>query len=64
MAVTTSCRLFVDPPAPGAWNMAVDEALLEQASHQGVASLRFYQWIEPTLSVSDCSSSEPDAIQP
>ena len=24
----TTCRLIIDPPAPGAWNMAVDEALL------------------------------------
>ena len=23
------CRLIVDPPAPGTWNMAVDEALLD-----------------------------------
>jgi lipoyl(octanoyl) transferase len=45
------CRVFVDPPADGAWNMAVDEALLEQAADEGVASLRFYQWREPTLSL-------------
>jgi lipoate-protein ligase A len=45
------CRLYVDPPADGAWNMAVDEALLEQAADEGVASLRFYQWREPTLSL-------------
>src|SRR5437667_329111 len=25
-------RLLVDPPAPGAWNMAVDEVLLEAAA--------------------------------
>lgn len=46
-----SCRLIVDPPQAGAWNMAVDEALLEDAAERGVATLRFYQWSEPTLSL-------------
>ncbi len=45
------CRLIIDPPANGAWNMAVDEALLEEAADAGLASLRFYQWSEPTLSL-------------
>lgn len=45
------CRLLVEPPAEGAWNMAVDEALLDQAADEGLASLRFYQWAEPTLSL-------------
>jgi lipoate-protein ligase A len=43
-------RLLIDPPAPGAWNMAVDEALLESAAG-GQATLRFYEWDEPTLSL-------------
>jgi lipoate-protein ligase A len=47
----TPCRLIVDPPLGGAWNMAVDEALLEEAAERGAASLRFYQWREPTLSL-------------
>ncbi|MEX2093810.1 MAG: hypothetical protein WD971_14085 [Pirellulales bacterium] len=46
-----SCRLIVDPPAPGAWNMAVDEALLAAAIDGDFATLRLYQWIEPTLSL-------------
>lgn len=41
------CRLLRHAPAPGAWNMAVDEVLLERA----VACLRFYRWSEPTLSL-------------
>ncbi len=45
------CRLIVDPPQSGAWNMAVDEALLSEAATKGIASLRFYEWIEPTLSL-------------
>ena len=47
----TPCRLIVDPPQDGAWNMAVDEALLNDAAERGVASLRFYQWRDPTLSL-------------
>ena len=43
--------LLVDPPAVGSWNMAVDEALLEAAAAEGQATLRFYQWREPTLSL-------------
>jgi lipoate-protein ligase A len=45
------CRLIVDPPAGGAWNMAVDEALLADAAENSVATLRLYQWSEPTLSL-------------
>src|SRR5688500_2618026 len=44
-------RLINDPPAPGAWNMAVDEALLESAAERGIATLRLYRWSEPTLSL-------------
>jgi lipoyl(octanoyl) transferase len=44
-------RLMIDPPAPGAWNMAVDEAMLMDAAETGVATLRFYQWSKPTLSL-------------
>jgi lipoate-protein ligase A len=46
-------RLLIDPPAAGAWNMAVDEALLASAA-AGVATLRFYTWSEPTLSLGYC----------
>ena len=45
------CRLIVDSPLDGAWNMAVDEALLDGAADGGVATLRFYRWREPTLSL-------------
>ncbi len=46
-----SCRLIVDGPSGGAWQMAVDEVLLESAAEGGPATLRFYQWSEPTLSL-------------
>jgi lipoate-protein ligase A len=43
-------RVIFDPPATGAWNMAVDEALLLSDEHDGL-TLRFYEWAEPTLSL-------------
>ncbi len=43
-------RLIIDPPAAGAWNMAVDEALLQSDEFDGI-TLRFYEWSEPTLSL-------------
>ena len=42
---------MIDQRALGAWQMAVDEALLESAAERGVPTLRFYQWSEPTLSL-------------
>ena len=47
----TECRLIINAPAPGAWNMGVDEALFVDAGENGVATLRFYRWSEPTLSL-------------
>src|ERR1700722_19964765 len=44
-------RLLPFATADGATNMAADEAMLETASERGLASLRFYTWSEPTLSL-------------
>jgi lipoyl(octanoyl) transferase len=44
-------RLLPFAAASGADNMARDEALLHAASDRGVASIRFYTWAEPTLSL-------------
>jgi len=44
-------RLIIDPPAEGAWNMAVDEALLESAVASDTITLRFYEWTPATLSL-------------
>jgi lipoate-protein ligase A len=44
-------QLIVDPPSDGAWNMALDESLLHAAENEGMATLRFYAWREPTLSL-------------
>jgi lipoate-protein ligase A len=45
------CRLLHDSAASGAWNMAVDEAILTSAAEGGLPTLRFYAWEEPTLSL-------------
>jgi lipoate-protein ligase A len=45
------CRLLIDPPASGAWNMAVDEALVDAAVAGAPLVLRFYGWTPGTLSL-------------
>jgi lipoate-protein ligase A len=47
----TDCRLLIEPPAAGAWNMAVDEVLWEWSSSTDRCCLRLYRWAEPTLSL-------------
>src|SRR3989442_4353420 len=45
-------RLLVDAPAGGAWNMAVDEVLLDGvAAGTTPPTLRFYGWTPPCLSL-------------
>jgi lipoate-protein ligase A len=44
-------RLLIDHSAPGIRNMAIDDALLQDAAENGTATLRFYAWDEPTLSL-------------
>jgi lipoate-protein ligase A len=45
-------RLILSHPAPGAWNMAVDEAILEYAGQGKVQpTLRLYAWNPPCLSL-------------
>lgn len=45
-------RLILDPPAPGAWNMAVDEAILNAATQGNVPpTLRLYAWNPACLSL-------------
>jgi lipoate-protein ligase A len=45
------CRLSIDPPAAGAWNMAVDEVLLEWAASQSACWMRVYRWAPACLSL-------------
>jgi lipoate-protein ligase A len=44
-------RVIFDGAHPGTWNMAVDEVLLTTANASGLATLRFYRWSTPTLSL-------------
>lgn len=44
-------RLVETAPAPGAWNMAVDEVLLESVRLGGAPTLRFYRWSPACLSL-------------
>ncbi|MEX1094469.1 MAG: hypothetical protein WED34_00375 [Planctomycetales bacterium] len=47
-----ACRLLLEPePGSGAWNMAVDEALLDTALRRGLCTVRLYRWAEATLSL-------------
>lgn len=46
-----SWRLLDTPPAAGAWNMALDEALAESVAAGGEPVLRFYRWSPPCLSL-------------
>lgn len=52
MAITEIWRLILHSPHNGAWNMAVDEALLESiSSHEQPPTLRLYDWQPNTLSL-------------
>ena len=44
-----SVRLIVDPPRPGAWNMAIDDALMA-SGRRGDITLRLYRWSPGCLS--------------
>ena len=45
-------RLYISPLASGAWNMAVDESILEHvARDDAIPTLRLYSWEPPCLSL-------------
>lgn len=47
----TKWRLIQSGAASGAWNMAIDEALLEGARDSGIPVLRFYSWNPACVSI-------------
>jgi lipoyl(octanoyl) transferase len=51
MQLRTHWHLLDTPPAPGAWNMAVDEALADSVRDGGPPVLRVYRWSPPCLSL-------------
>jgi lipoate-protein ligase A len=64
------CRFFVDAPHDGAWNMAMDEVLLNRAATGKQCQLRLYGWRTATLSlgyfqsVADRLSHRPSLVYP
>src|SRR5512138_676642 len=45
-------RLLITPPARGAWNMALDESILEHIGRgESAPTLRLYAWDPPCLSL-------------
>ncbi len=44
-------RLIVDGKCSGSWNMATDQAILENATANEVATFRLYQWAPATVSL-------------
>src|SRR3954464_5256758 len=59
-----TCSLIIAAPPDGAWNMALDEALLHRAETDGMATLRFYGWREPTLSLGYFQQHADRALHP
>jgi len=51
MIASPPLNLLIDGPCDGTWNMALDEALLEEAAEHQRCFWRFYQWQHPTLSL-------------
>lgn len=48
----TTWRLLITPPAHGAWNMAVDESILEHIGRgESIPTLRLYAWTPACLSL-------------
>ena len=50
-APARSCVVMPHSIASGATNMAIDEAMLDRAAVEGGATVRTYEWAEPTLSL-------------
>lgn len=56
-----ACDVFSESePLSGAWNMAIDAALLERCQESGRCHLRLYRWSEPTLSLGYFQKDESD----
>ncbi len=61
--MTDLLRIIIEPAATGgAWNMAVDAVLLETVLAGGAATLRWYRWAEPTLSLGHFQAANDAAI--
>ncbi len=57
-------RLIISEPADGAWNMAVDEAILEAvSSNKAIPTLRLYSWQPACLSLGFSQSIQDVDLQ-
>ena len=56
-------RLILHGPCGPAWNMAVDEALLESAAAGERGTLRMYQWCRPTVSLGYFQSARQPQLE-
>jgi lipoate-protein ligase A len=57
-------RLWIDPPADGPTNMAIDSAMLEALAPAAPATLRLYRWAPATLSLGAFQKYADRARQP
>lgn len=58
-----SCHVIIEAvPQEGAWNMAVDEALLRDSLTHDSCWLRWYRWREPTLSLGYFQKSQEAGV--
>ena len=57
-------HVILDDPQPGVWNMAVDEALLEESLKNGTTFLRLYRWSEATVSLGYFQRSNDQQLDP
>lgn len=56
------CYTILDAPAAGDWNMAVDEAMLNESVANDFLAVRCYSWAQPTVSLGHFQAKERLAI--
>jgi lipoate-protein ligase A len=44
-------RIIVDPPKPASFNMAADRYLLQSSAASTDITIRFYEWLKPTITL-------------
>ncbi|MBN1912355.1 MAG: hypothetical protein JW818_21725 [Pirellulales bacterium] len=64
MSGSLPCHLLLDSAAPGDWNMAVDEVLLDSVATEGRCWWRFYTWAQPMLSLGYFQNADDRACHP
>jgi len=64
VAVEKTAILWIDGPSEGAWNMALDQAMIQHAADENCIILRLYQWARPTLSLGYFQSFEDRSRTP